>query len=151
MPFVETALIIKGATAIAHWIAVHGTGAMATKAGVLLAKYAGTHGIANTVTVLATTATTASFSVGCILWTTERLKLAGEGLQAIQDGDPAKMVTKFAHLALKLDIDFDMLPDAIEDLLTDQADFSKEDAHQVAELIHAYEKEIEKEMNRQRR
>ena len=151
MPIVETALIIKGATAIAHWIAAHGTGAMATKAGVLLAKYAGTHGIASTVTALATTATTASLGVGCILWTTDRLKLAGEGLQAMQDGDTTKMVTKFAQLALKLDIDFDMLPDAVEDLLTEQADFSYEDAHQVAQFIHAYEKEIEKEMNRQQR
>lgn len=150
MPIVETALIIKGATAIAHWIAAHGTSAMATKAGVLLAKYAGTHGIASTVTTLATTATTASLSVGWILWTTDRLTLAAEALQAMQNDDPTKMVTKFAQLALKLDIDFDMLPDAIEDLLREQANFSYEDAHQVAQFIQAYEKEIEKEMNRRR-
>ncbi|MFM7438417.1 MAG: hypothetical protein ACKO2V_07400 [Snowella sp.] len=151
MPIVESVLMVKGAMAIAHWLAAHGTTAMASKAGAIIVKSVATQGLASTATAVTAIATTASLGVGYILWTTERLELAGEGLQAIYDGDTDKMVRKFAKLALKLDIDFDMLPNAVEDLLTEQADFSYEDAHKVATVIQTYEKEINKRMDKKRK
>ena len=151
MPIAESVLMVKGAMAIAHWLTAHGTTAMASKAGTMIVKSLATQGFANTFTAVTTIATSASLGVGCILWTTERLKLAEEGLQAIYDGDTNKMVRKFAKLALKLDIDFDMLPDAVEDMLTEKADFSYEDAHEIAQLIQKYEEEINERMNKKRK
>ncbi|MDB9437322.1 hypothetical protein PN450_11060 [Dolichospermum lemmermannii CS-548] len=148
MPIVESALIIKGAMAITHWLTAHGTTAMAAKAGAIVANSVATQGLASTATLVAGIATTASLSVGCILWTTDRLKLASESLQAMQDGDTTRMVEKLAQLAIKLDIDCDMLPDAVQDMLCKQANFSYEDAHKVAKVIHAYEKKIDREMNK---
>lgn len=148
MPIAETALIIKGATVIAHWMAAHGTSAMATKAGLVVAKYAGTHGIASTLTALGTTVTSASLVVGGVLWTTERLQIVGQIVEAICKDNRTTMITKSARLALMLDLDFDLLPNAIEQLLIKQAHFSYEDASQIADLIHSYEKEIKGQMNR---
>lgn len=148
MPIVESALMIKGAIAIAHWLTAHGTTAMATKATAIVVNSVATQGLASTATAVATIATTASLGVGYIVWTTDRLKLAGESLQAMQDGDTTRMVGKLAQLAIKLDIDCDMLPDAVQDLLTEQANFSYEDAHNVAKVIQACEKEIDREMNK---
>jgi len=92
-----------------------------------------------------------SLAVGYVLWTTDRLKLVGDGLQAMCDGDIKKMAGKFAKLALMLDIDFEYLPDAIEDLLHEKFDYSYENAHKVAQIVHSYEKEINREMNKRRK
>lgn len=146
MPIVESALIFKGAMAIAHWFAAHGTTTVVTKAGVVVANSIATQGLASTAATVATIATTTSLGVGCIIWTTSRLKLAQDGLQAAFDGDTNKMVVKFAQLAIQLDIDSGMLPDAVQDMLIKQVGFSNEDAHNVAKLIQSHEKQIKREM-----
>jgi|LakMenE01Jun11ns_1017448.scaffolds.fasta_scaffold9627439_2 hypothetical protein len=151
MPIAESFLMVKGAIAIAHWLAAHGTSAMAAKGGAMIAKSVAVNGLATTATTVTTIATTSSLAVGYVLWTTDRLKLVGDGLQAMCDGDIKKMAGKFAKLALMLDIDFEYLPDAIEDLLHEKFDYSYENAHKVAQIVHSYEKEINREMNKRRK
>ena len=150
MPIIESALIVKGAMAIGHWLSAHGTSAMAAKGGAVLFKSAATNGIASTATAAATAATGASLAVGYYVWTTESVSILGEGLDAIVDGDADKVVKKFAKLAMKLNMDLDDLPQEVEDFLLN-ADFSYEQAHQVAGVVQALDEEIEKRVRKKSR
>lgn len=150
MPIIESALIVKGAMAIGHWLSAHGTSAMAAKGGAVLAKSAATHGIASTATAAATAATGASLVVGYYVWTTESVSILGEGLDAIVEGDADKVVKKFAKLAMKLNMDLDDFPQEVEDFLLN-ADFSYEQAHQVAGVVQALDEEIEERVRKKSR
>ena len=52
MPIVESFLMVKGAIAIAHWLAAHGTSAMAAKGGAMIANSVAVNGLATTATTV---------------------------------------------------------------------------------------------------
>ncbi|NJN13985.1 MAG: hypothetical protein HC836_36830 [Richelia sp. RM2_1_2] len=138
---IET-LLVKGAMAIGHWIAAHGTGAMASKAGIMAAKSIATQGFANTLAGATSIAIGSSLAVGTVLWTTEKIQILGEGLEALNQGNYGKAAQKFANLATLLNIKVEFLPDAIQRLLLKKAGFSAEDALDVANAVGALESEI---------
>ncbi len=148
---IPVALTVKGAVAIGHWLAAHGTGAMAAKAGTVIAKSVAIQGIAATATSVGTIAIASSIIVGNIIWGKEALKYAENTLEAMGRGDTQTMITELAKLALKLDIRFHMLPDAFENLLTQELDYSSQDAYQIGEYIKTFEKEIKKQMDSKRK
>jgi hypothetical protein len=135
-------LIVKGAITIGHWIAAHGTGAMATKAGAMVAKGVATHGLANTLAGVTGVAIGSSLVVGSVVWTTGKIQALGEGLDALYVGDYTKAARKFANLASLLHIEIKFLPDVIQDLLVKKAGFSSEDASNVAKAVRSLEGDI---------
>lgn len=149
MPIIESALIVKGAMAIGHWLSAHGTSAMAAKGGAVLAKSAAVNGVASTATATATAATGASLVVGYYVWTTESIGILGEGLDAVYEGDAEKFVEKISKLVMKMNMDLDELPEQVQNFLV-KADFSYEQAHQLAGVVQAFDEEIEKSVRRKR-
>ena len=135
-------LIVKGAITIGHWIAAHGTGAMATKAGTMIAKSIATQGLANTLAGVTGVAIGSSLVVGSIVWTTGKIQALGEGLDALYARDYTKAAQKFANLASLLHVEIEFLPDVIQDLLEEKAGFSSEDASNVAEAVRSLEGDI---------
>ena len=138
---IET-LIVKGAITIGHWIAAHGTGAMATKAGVMIGKGIATHGFTNTLAGVTGVAVGSSLVVGTAVWTTRKIQALGEGLDALYNGDYIKAASKFASLAKLLHVEIEYLPDVIQELLEKKAGFSSEDAINIAEAIRSLESDI---------
>jgi hypothetical protein len=131
-------LVVKGAIAIGHWFAAHGTGAMASKAGLMLSKSIATQGFANTLAGVTGVAIGSSLVVGTMVWTTEQIETLGTGLEALSEGDYRKAAKQFANL----DIEVEFLPEAIQDLLIKKAGFSIEDASNIAEAVDGLESEI---------
>lgn len=151
MPIAEIGLIIKGGMAIGHWLAAHGTSTMAAKAAMMIGNNIAAQGVAAAATALGTGALASSYVVGNIIWAKKPLKHAANVLQAIEEGDTQTMITEVAKLCLILEIRFHMLPDAFEDLLTEVFDYSSQDAHEIAEYIKIFEKEIKRQMDSKRK
>jgi hypothetical protein len=135
-------LVVKGAVAIGHWIAAHGTGAMASKAGAIAAKSIATQGFVNTLAGATGVAVGSSLVVGTVVWTTGKIQILGEGLEALNKGNYIKAAQKFANLASLLHIEIEFLPDVIQDLLIKKAGFSIEDASNVAKAVGGMESDI---------
>jgi hypothetical protein len=138
----ETTLIVKGAMAIGHWIAAHGTGAMASKAGAIAAKSLATQGFVNTLAGITGIALGSSLVVGTVIWTTDKIQILGKGLEALSEGDYIKAAKQFAKLVDLLHIQIEFLPDAIQSLLVKKAGFSMEDASNIAQAVGNLESEI---------
>jgi outer membrane protein assembly factor BamD (BamD/ComL family) len=135
-------IMLKGAIAIGHWITAHGTEAMAYKTGAMLMKSIGVNGFVNTLAAVTGLACVSSLVVGTVIWTAEAVKLLGEALKALYEGDYKKAAKKFAKLVKQLHIKVEFLPDAIESFLLKKADFSIEDASEVAKAVKNLESEI---------
>ncbi|MEA5534060.1 hypothetical protein [Crocosphaera sp. XPORK-15E] len=137
-------LIVKGAISIGHWIAAHGTGAMASKAGAIVAKSITTQGFANTLAGVTGIALGSSLIVGGVVWGTDKIQALGKGLEALYEGDYIKAAQNFAKLVDLFHIKVEFLPDVIQPFLVEKAGFSVEDASNVAKAVGNLESEIVK-------
>jgi hypothetical protein len=140
-------LIVKGGITIAHWLAAHGTNAMALKGGALIAKSITTQGLVSTLAGVTGLAVGSSLLVGGYLWTTNHVKTLGEILAALNKGDYKTFCFKCAKLCMSFNVDIKFLPDVVQDFLIEKAGFSIADASNIANVIRNSEDEILKFMN----
>lgn len=143
---IPVAIAVKGAVAIGHWLAAHGTGAMAAKAGALVAKSIATQGFIATVTSVGAIAVGSSVVVGYVVWSQKAFKSLVKVLEAMGRGDTQTMVSESAKLALQIDVTAHLLADAVHDVLIEKLHCSLEKADQIAEYIKYFEKEIQRLM-----
>ncbi|WP_414622667.1 hypothetical protein [Calothrix sp. CCY 0018] len=134
-------LVVKGAMAIGHWIAAHGTGAMASKAGAIAAKSIATQGFANTVAGVTGVAIGSSLVVGTVVWTTDTIKIFARGLDALHEGNYIQAAKEFADLADELDVKVEFLPDVIQPFL-EKYGCSTENASNIAKAVGGMESDI---------
>lgn len=85
--------------------------------------------------------------IGGIQWTSERVSLMRDGIDALENGDMEVAVKKFAKLAIKLGISHLDLPDAANAYLL-KANLDPDAANAVSEALRGLQDDIAEHMKR---
>jgi len=114
---------------------------MGAKAASVVAHSITANGLGATLSGIAATGTVA----GTIVWTSEKVKLLGLGLEALSEGNIEIAASCLARLAACINVDIEMLSDVVEELLVNNG-LSPSDAHAIGQAIANIEDEIIKQI-----
>lgn len=126
-------LVGKGLVAIVHFATAHMTAGVAAS---LMHAAAGM-----TIGQLFTATVTAGFVAGCVTWTAERINNVKNGANAICLGNYGEALKEFGSLAISLNIEVNMLPDAVEAAL-EKMHLNSDETKKVTNWIRNNETEI---------
>ena len=135
-------LVVKGLFTAGHWLAAHGTSALAAKGSSMLVHSIATHGFLNTASAVAGGAITTGLVVGGVTWTSGLIKLLGEALEALSRGETMSAMKKFSKLYNELHgVDIEFFPDVVEKMLP-KIGFSIADAKSIGDFLRSSEESI---------